>query len=351
MSNNDLNTSTLPLCVDLDGTLIKTDSLHESVLQLLRQKAIYCIIGLSWAIKSKAYFKAKITEHVQLSPKSLPYNEDIIEYIQSQPEDRKILLVTGANSEVAESIATHLNLFDEVLASNAEHNLTGRNKRQFLVDRFGEKGFEYIGNDEIDMSVWSSAGQVSVVSQDNSFLQQVRDSFTIEKEFQLPSPSIRDYFKAVHVNQWVISLLVFLAFFIDHNLNDTNAILQLTLCFISLSLISSFTYILNDLLNLGSHRLNNDKPHHPFASGLITIKQAAVLILLLSIFIIATISFLSIPVIAVLTIYLASTLSYLLYFKNITILGKVVLAGLFSLIVLSGMVAIEAKWNFLALSI
>ncbi|MCK5831567.1 MAG: UbiA family prenyltransferase [Methylococcales bacterium] len=346
MSNNDLNNSSLPLCVDLDGTLIKTDSLHESVLQLLRQKAIYCIIGLSWAIKSKAFFKAKLTEHVKLSPKSLPYNDDIIKYIQSQPEDREILLVTGANAEVADSIADYLDIFDEVLASNSEHNLTGHNKRQFLVDRFGEKGFEYIGNEEIDLSVWSSAGQVSVVSQENSFLQKVRETFTIEKEFQLPSPSISDYLKAIHINQWVISLLVFVAYFIDHNLNDSTAISQLTICFFCVSFITSFTHILNDLLNLGAHRLNNGTSLSPFASGLISIKQAAKIIIILSLLIIASLSFLSIAVITVLIIYFATSLSYLLYFKNITILGKTVLAGLFCLIVLSGMIAIEAKFSF-----
>lgn len=349
MSNQDLNNSKLPLCVDLDGTLIKTDSLHESILQLLRQKPLYCVIGISWAIKSKAYFKAKVTEHVKLSPKSLPYNEEIIEYIKSQPDDREILLVTGANSELAESIANHLSIFDEVLASNSEVNLTGRNKSQFLVDRFGEKGFEYFGNEEIDMSVWSSAGKVSVVSEDTSFLQKVRDTFTIEKEFQLPSPSISDYFKAIHISQWLISSLVFLAFFMEYHLTKSNAITQLILCFISLCFISSLTHMLSDLLTLGEHRLANNKPINPFASGLLSIKQAARLTVILSLGILATFIFLSMPVIGLLLIYLVANLTYLLYFKDVAVVNKAMLAGLLFLIVLSGMVAIESKWSFLTL--
>lgn len=346
MPNSDLNNLNTPLCVDLDGTLIKTDSLHELFLLLLKNKPLYCFIAIFWLLKSKANFKAKISEHVQLSPESLPYNKDVIDYIKSQASQRKIILVTGANTHVAKSIANYLELFDEVLASDSNINLTGNNKRQNLVNRFGENGFEYIGNDKADFSVWSSASQVSVVSKNNSFLKQVRKKFNVEKEFQLDTPSIKNYFKAIRLHQWVKNLLVFVPFFLDHRFNDLNAIFLLTLSFLSLSLLASFTYIINDLLDLESDRLNDYKRHRPFASCLISIKQAIVLMLILLIFIIITLSFLPLTVIFVLMIYLITTLSYSFYLKSVAILDVTILAGLFSLRIICGVVVIDSEWSF-----
>ncbi len=346
MFNTDLALKETPLCVDLDGTLIKTDSLYELFLLLLKKNPFYCIIALSWLWKSKAYLKEQITKRVQLSAESLPYNDDVINYIRSQDTDRKILLVTGSNKRVAESVSKHLGLFDEVMASDSITNLTCENKRNLLVSRFGEDGFEYIGNDKADMSVWSAAKHVSVVSKENHFLQKVRESFDVKNEFLLPTPSIRNYLIAIRMHQWVKNLLVFIPFFLNHRFNDYNALIQLVICFLCLSFIASFTYIINDLLDLDSDRLNQYKRNRPFASCLVPIKDATIMMLVLLIGIIILLSLLKLPVVLVLMVYLISTLSYSFYFKRITILDVTILAGLFSLRVISGIVSIEAEWSF-----
>ncbi len=346
MSYNNSPPQTSPLCVDLDGTLIKTDSLHELFLLLIKQKPFYCFLAIFWLFKSKAHFKAEITKKIKLIPENLPYNEEVIDYIKTQKVDRKVYLVTGSNKVLADSIASYLQLFNGVIASDSETNLTGENKKNHLVEYFGEQGFEYIGNDKVDFPVWKAASSVSVVSQDNSFLQKVRSSFNIEKEFISPTPTIRNYLKGIRLHQWVKNLLVFIPFFLDHRFNDANAFIQLVMAFLCLSLIASFTYIINDLLDLESDRQNQYKRNRPFASCLISIKQAVVLMLFLLVGIIVLLSLLSFPVIITLLVYLATTLSYSFYFKRIAILDVTILAGLFSLRVITGVVSIESEWSF-----
>ncbi|MCK5663889.1 MAG: hypothetical protein KAI17_10400, partial [Thiotrichaceae bacterium] len=204
----------IPLCVDMDGTLLKTDSLYELFLLLFKKNPLYCILAVTWLMKSKAHFKAEITNSVQLSAEGLPYNEDIIEYIKAQDPEREILLVTGSNKKVADSVAEHLGIFDEVIASDENINLTGKNKREYLVERFGgpddkgqddinKNGFEYIGNEKADMPVWEVANKVSVVSQDNTFLREVRQTFNDANEFNLAKPSLKNYLKGIRIHQWV----------------------------------------------------------------------------------------------------------------------------------------------------
>lgn len=346
MFNNDVVLDEMPLCVDLDGTLLKTDSLHELFLLLLKQKPFYCMIAIFWLIKSKAYFKEKVSEHVQLSAEDLPYNQDVIRYIKSQASSRKILLVTASNKQVAKPIAEHLKLFDEVVASDSTLNLKGDNKRNYLVERFGKGGFEYIGNDNADLSIWPEAGHVSVVSRDNGFLRKVRRTFAVKQEFLLPTPTVRDYLKAIRLHQWVKNVLVFVPFLLDHRFDDYNAIGQLLLTFLCLSLIASFTYIINDLLDLESDRQNQYKRSRAFASCLISIKQAVIMMLVLSICVAVILSLLPPLVIVLLTTYFFTTLSYSFYFKRVAILDVTILAGLFSLRIISGVVAINAEWSF-----
>ncbi len=340
------NHKELPLCVDLDGTLIKTDSLYELFLLLFKTNPLYCLTAISWLMKSKAHFKAEITKRVHLSAESLPYNQDVIDYIKAQDPQRKILLVTGSNKKVADSIAEHLGLFDEVIASDEHINLTGNNKRDHLVKRFSETGFEYIGNEKTDMPVWEVAKKVSVVSQDNAFLSEVKSRFTDVEVFTLEKPTVKNVLKGIRLHQWVKNLLVFVPLFLDHRFNDSQAFISVLLTFFGLSILASFTYIINDLLDLEADRLNSTKRKRPFASGLISIKQAAVMMLVLFVIFIAILTQLTAPVILVLMIYLIATLAYSFFLKRVAILDVTMLAGLFSLRVIAGIVAIGSAWSF-----
>ena len=147
----------VPLCVDLDGSLVRTDTLVESLFAL----------GPSWQVASallqlvrggRAAFKRAVTQAADLDPALLPYNQELLAYLREQKQSgRRLVLATAADAGVARSIADHLRLFDEVIASDGVDNLKGEAKARALVDRFGVGGFAYAGDSRADLAVWAVA--------------------------------------------------------------------------------------------------------------------------------------------------------------------------------------------------
>ena len=159
------SSSFLPLVVDLDGTLIKTDLLHESANQYITRYPFRFIYLLIWLAQGKSHLKAKLAENCSIDVTLLPYNRNLISWLSGQHQlGRKLILATASHKYLAEAVATHLGFFDEVLATTGEINLKAGKKRDLLVSRYGEQGFEYIGNDAADFQVWKAANAALVVS-------------------------------------------------------------------------------------------------------------------------------------------------------------------------------------------
>ena len=266
----------VPLCVDMDGTLIKTDLLLEGIIQLLKRNLTYAIYILFWLTKGKAYLKSEVAKRVQIDASSLPYNKDVLEYLRNQQRD--IILVTGSNIEFANNVAGELGIFSDVIASSESVNLTKYNKRKKLVELFGKNGFDYIGNDRDDWKVWPYSRQSMVVSRENLFLRRTRRKFEITREFKLPKITFRDFIKSIRAHQWIKNVLIFIPLLLDHKVTNIDNLYVLTIGFICLSLLASLTYIINDLLDLESDRKNQTKRKRAFASGLLSIKQAVAMI-------------------------------------------------------------------------
>ena len=143
------------LVVDLDGTLIHTDMLHESALKLFRDRPLDTLRIPLWLSRGKAVLKEQLASRTHVDPKTLPYNTALLSWLKSQKsEGRRLVLCTASDRSIADGIARHLELFDEVMASDGTLNLAGPQKAQALVARFGDKGFDYAGNSEADLAVW-----------------------------------------------------------------------------------------------------------------------------------------------------------------------------------------------------
>ena len=153
------------LVVDLDGTLVKTDLLLESILALLKQKPHYLFVLPLWLLRGKAYLKQQVARRVSLDVSILPYREELLDYLKTQrAKGRTTVLATACDMQIARQVADHLKLFDLVLASDGITNLSGESKRDRLVNRLGEKGFDYAGNHRHDLVVWASARKAIVVN-------------------------------------------------------------------------------------------------------------------------------------------------------------------------------------------
>ena len=334
----------VPLCVDLDGTLIKTDLLFESILKLIKQNPLAIFLLPFWLIKGKAYLKSQIAKSVKIAAHTLPYNKEVIEYIKRN--SRKTVLVTGTNWRLAAEVAEYLGIFNDVIASDEHINLTKSNKRDHLVDRFGESGFDYIGNDKDDWPVWTAARNILIVSKENKYLRDTIKIFRPAKIFKLPNITFRDFIKAIRVHQWVKNLLIFIPFLLEHKLNNFANLQILILGFFCLSFLASFTYIINDLLDLESDRQNETKKLRAFASGKLSIKQGLAIMTLLLAAVVAITPLLPMSFLLVLGAYFISTLSYSLYFKSVAMLDVCVLASLYTLRVIGGGFAINSELSF-----
>jgi apolipoprotein N-acyltransferase len=155
----------IPLVVDLDGTLIKTDLLWESLARLLRRNPLQIFPVLFWWMRGRAFLKKQLARRVQIDPASLPYNEAFLKFLREQKNaGRKIILATASDLKMAEPVAAHVGLFEDVLASDGRTNLRSGNKLKVLVQKFGERGFDYAGNSAVDLVVWRGAREAIVVN-------------------------------------------------------------------------------------------------------------------------------------------------------------------------------------------
>jgi phosphoserine phosphatase len=161
------------LVVDLDGTLIKTDLLWESLAQLLRRNPLMLFAVLFWWMRGRAFLKRQLARRVTIDPAALPYHEPFLAFLREQKKaGRKLILATASDRDMALPIAAHVGLFDEVLGSDGKTNLRAANKLKALVEKFGERGFDYAGNSAADLAVWSGAREAIVVNARPSLVKQ-----------------------------------------------------------------------------------------------------------------------------------------------------------------------------------
>lgn len=264
----------VPLVVDLDGTLLRTDTLHESAIRLLRDSPFDVLRLPLWLARGKAALKRRLATKVGLDPAALPYRGDLLAWLREQREaGRPLVLCTAADRAVAASIAEHLGIFDQIIASDGETNLAGRRKAEALVRHFGPAGFDYAGNSSDDLPVWASARLAIVVDAPADVARRARAQGEVEREFSGTAAGLRTWARMLRVHQWLKNLLLFVPLVAAHRFGDAGSWLTLVLAFASFSLCASTVYIVNDLLDLESDRLHPRKRNRPFASGAVPVRQ------------------------------------------------------------------------------
>lgn len=336
----------VPLCVDLDGTLIRSDLLAESALILVSSQPLTLFAMPGWLLRGKAHLKHQIASRVKFDPTLLPYNHAVLDWVREQQQLRSVVLCTASDAKLAEPVASHVGGFDVVLASDGQHNLSGNNKAKTLVERYGERGFDYVGNAKVDLKVWQHARTAITVESGNSLSEAASRVATVEKRFELPGASIRPWLKALRVHQWVKNALIFLPLLASHRIFETDAVLAALLAFACFSLCASSVYITNDLLDLAADRQHHRKRNRPFAAGQLPIMAGPVVAtgLLIASFGLATL--LHEEFLAVLAGYYLLTSAYSVRFKRIMMLDVVVLATLYTSRIIAGTMAIHAKPSF-----
>jgi len=320
----------IPLCVDLDGTLIKTDLLWESMVQLLARKPWLIFVVPLWWLRGRARLKSELARRVELNPSQLPYREDVLEFLRHEHgRGRRMVLATASNYLLAECVAAHLGLFDEVIASDHQTNLRSQQKASRLVQRFGRGGFDYAGNSSADRPVWREARRAIVVGRARCDLPAAR---VFPTEARIGFHLLR----LLRPHQWAKNLIIFVPLLTAHQLNKPSLVWMAALAVVAFSLCASGLYVLNDLLDIESDRCHPGKRQRPFASGALPIPLGFVLVPVLLGAAAAISETLPLRFLLVLGTYLGLTTAYSFWLKRIALLDVFLLAGLYTIRLVAG---------------
>lgn len=338
----------LPLVIDLDGTLLRSDFLLETGMAFVRAQPLRLLSPLGWLFKGKAYLKQGLANATDIDVSVLPYDLQVIELIERAcSEGRRVVLATASHLSLAERVADHLKLFDEILASDAVCNLSGRAKRDLLVERFGEDGFDYAGNSSDDLVVWASARHAYVVNPGFGVERRAAAQGNVTLVIHSNQPSIKDWIKALRLHQWLKNILIFVPLFAAHLITNIALLWQGILAFLLFGLCASSVYLLNDLLDLADDRHHHSKRNRPFAAGRLSIKSG---LLAFPVFLIGSFAgaYLLLPwhYIVVLLAYYILTLAYSLSLKRHMAVDVIALAMLYTVRIIAGAAAFDLALTF-----
>lgn len=335
------------IVVDLDGTLVDTDMLVENLFLFMRSYPLRFVSLLMALVRGKLYFKNFLASNILPSVDNLPYNNLLLKWlIQSKSSDTKLVLATATDYRLAGLVAIHLGIFDEVLGSSAS-NLSAECKREALVSRFGEKGYEYVGNSSADLAVWRSASSIHVVNPGIGVLKAVKKIGEIQNLFESRPNYFCSLLKTLRIHQWSKNLLIFVPLLASHRIFETPLLLTGFITFLAFGLCASSVYILNDLIDLPDDRAHPTKCNRPLAAGTFPVVHAALFIpLLLSSSFVLAFVFLPIQFTAILAAYYILTLTYSLWLKPLVMMDVIALAMLYTIRVLAGAAAMKLVATF-----
>ena len=334
------------LCVDLDGTLVKSDTLVDSLLLLARTHPLRVLRVPLWLKGGKAALKARVCSQVQLDAAHLPYNRKLLAYLTEQHRHgRKLYLTTGADCSLAQRIADHLGIFEEVLASDGSTNLTGHNKLQSLQQRFAGQGFDYVGNARPDLPLLSHSGEAMVANPDLALTGLLRKhKVPVAHRFDDRAPLTRTIGKTIRLHQWAKNVLIFIPLLLAHALR-LPLIIDALIAFLCFSLCASATYIVNDLLDIEADRRHPKKRLRPFAAGDLSPAIGLGISLTFLILAFAGATLLPRAFAGWLLIYLVTTLCYSLHLKRVVLVDVILLSGLYTLRMLAGGAATQVIFS------
>lgn len=326
-----------PLVVDLDGTLICTDMLYESFWRALARGPAAAIPFLRHFTRGRAALKAHLSEVVTIDPATLPYDPAVLALVnEARAVGRMTVLCTASDRRFAEAIGAHLGTFDEIHASDGVRNLKGCGKATMLVERYGEHGFDYIGDSTADMAVWRRAHGATTVGLTPGRRGRVATGGGPISHLDRPGAGLTPYIKAMRPHQWLKNVLIFLPIVAAHNFEPAQWLAAIA-AFLAFSLIASSVYLTNDLLDLEADRAHPRKRNRPFASGTASLAYGTLLApALLVLGLIVALPLGEPRFFAVLAFYYALTTAYSLSLKRKLIIDICTLAGLYTLRVIAG---------------
>lgn len=332
----------VPLVVDLDGTLLRTDLLQEAAVGLATRRpiAFLGVVANSW--RSKAGLKRELHGRVAIDPESLPYREPVLQHIQeARDAGRRIVLATAADSIPARAVADHLGVFDDVLASDGVTNCKGEAKLTAICELLGNDTFEYIGDTDCDLVLWQASKRATMVNPSAALKRRATEATETQTVLHDPGEGWPALLCAMRPAQWAKNALLAVPMLVGHavTLAHLGQFLIAATCF---CMAASSVYLVNDLVDIQSDRSHPSKRRRPIAAGYVSIKSALIAsaVLLLASLIMAG-AVIGLSFAGIVLGYIAASSAYSLFIKKIVLVDVVWLAGLYTLRIVAGGVAVS----------
>ena len=308
----------VPVCVDLDGTILRTDLLHEQLLALMRQRPSVLLPLLAYLTRERA-------------------------------EGREIALLSAADDALAQAFAARLGLFAWAKGSDGRLNLAGREKLAAIRARYPGP-FAYAGDARADLPVWGESAAAIVAGGACRWLGKVERLAPVEASFPyrpagLPGRA-RAWLKALRPHQWAKNLLLFVPVLLAGPLAGPADFLEAALGFAIFGLLASAGYVINDLLDLEADRRHRTKRLRPFAAGELSIREGALGAALAIVAAAGLTALMPTAFVPAAAAYGAGTLAYSLWLKRQPLADVLTLAGLFTLRVFAGAMVLAAPHSF-----
>ena len=325
----------VPLVVDVDGTLVSGDLLIEGVARLIAAHPLSLLALPFWLLGSRAALKRRVARDVPLPPSTLVLNPAVLdEIVAAKTRGREVWLASASDELAVASLAEAVEA-EGYLASDGCINLAGRAKAVVLVERFGEGGFDYIGNERRDLAVWKHARRAIGVNLSVRLAREVRALDEHARCLPGLGSSPLDYLWALRPHQWAKNVLVFAPLVAAHEI-QAGLYLAAAGVLAALSACSSGVYLFNDLLDLPYDRRHPSKRHRSMAAGKVPLLPMLVLAAVLMVGGLAAAFQLSFGAGICVLLYLVLALIYSLSLKRKLLLDIITLSVLYIIRVLAG---------------
>jgi 4-hydroxybenzoate polyprenyltransferase/phosphoserine phosphatase len=336
-----------PIYVDLDGTLIHSDLLWESLLSALRRDPLAAVSGLARLAEGKAAMKRALAGAGAVEAGTLPFNAPFVDWLRAQADaGRQVWLATAAERRLAEEVAGHLGFFAGVLASDGRRNLKGPHKLAAIREHCGGGAFVYCGNGPEDVEIFAAASQAVVVAASPAVESAARTRAQVWEVFPRGAGGWRAWAAAVRPHQWLKNLLVFVPLLTSFRLDDAASVLAALGAFVCFGLVASGGYLVNDLLDLAADRRHPTKHRRPFASGRLPVPAGVLAAAVLFLAGLGGASMVSPGLAAWLAGYGILTLAYSVAIKRLAVFDLIALAALYTIRILAGGAAIGVEVSF-----
>jgi 4-hydroxybenzoate polyprenyltransferase len=329
-----------PLCVSLDGALVRTDVLWESVLFLLRKRPRLILLLPIWMLGGRARLEQVVTERDAFDATTLPYRVELVEWLRERVgKGRRVVLVGAANARIAQRVAQHLALFEEVIANDGSAKADGADTCRILEARFGTTGFDYVGS--TDLVALRGAQRGYVVGAGRSAGARARRLGDKVEVLSTRPSRWKAMVKVMRPHQWSKNALVAVPVLLAPERPSFHQLLAAAVAALAFSFCASAGYVFNDLLDVEADRLHRSKRFRPFASGDLPVTYGPPLFVLLlsASFGLALAAGLPVEFLGMLALYFIATLTYSLVLKSKLMLDVVVLAWVYTHRVLAGGIA------------